>query len=123
VAEWEDFYSQPYAEDRPPQLIQVQHDNAKGDPVFTVYFKYASEGLQSVVKDPKVDEMIAKATGATGEERAMLWKEIFRVVGEDIVADIPMFHMVGYTRVSERVNFTPTIAANSELQLSQISFK
>jgi peptide/nickel transport system substrate-binding protein len=34
-----------------------------------------------------------------------------------------MFHMVGYTRVSERLNFTPTIAANSELQLSQISFK
>jgi peptide/nickel transport system substrate-binding protein len=123
VAEWEDFYSQPYAEDRPPQLIQVQHDNAKGDPVFTVYFKYASEGLQSVVKDPKVDEMIAKATGATGEERAKLWKEIFRVIGEDIVADIPMFHMVGYTRVSERVSFVPTIAANSELQLSQISFK
>lgn len=123
VAEWEDFYSQPYAEDRQPQLIQVQHDNAKGDPVFTVYFKYHSDGLQSVVRDPKLDEMIAAATGATGEEREKLWKEIFRVVGEDIVADIPMFHMVGYTRVSERLNFKPTIAANSELQLSQISFK
>ena len=123
VAEWEDFYSQPYAEDRPPQLIQVQHDNAKGDPVFTVYFKYHTKGLQSVVSDPKVDDLIAQATGATGDERAKLWKEAFRVVNEDIIADIPMFHMVGYTRVSERLNFKPTIAANSELQLSQISFK
>jgi peptide/nickel transport system substrate-binding protein len=123
VKEWEDFYSQPYAEDRPAQLIQVQHDNAKGDPVFTAYFKYHTKGLQSVLKDPKVDNLIETATGAIGDERAKLWKEMFRVVYEDIIADIPMFHMVGYTRVSERLNFTPTIAANSELQLSQISFK
>ena len=123
VKEWEDFYSKPFAEDREAQLIQVQHDNAKGDPVFTMFFKYHSEGLQSVLTDPKVDDLIVKATAATGEERSKLWKEAFRVVNEDIIADIPMFHMVGYTRVSERLNFTPTIAANSELQLSQISFK
>lgn len=123
VKEWEDFYSKPFAEDRVAQLIQVQHDNAKGDPVFTMYFKYHSGGLQSVLTDPKVDDLIVKATAATGEERSKLWKEAFRVVYEDIIADIQMFHMVGYTRVSERLNFTPTIAANSELQLSQISFK
>ena len=123
VKEWEDFYSKPFAEDREAQLIQVQHDNAKGDPVFTMFFKYHSEGLQSVLTDPKVDDLIVKSTAATGEERSKLWKEAFRVVNEDIIADIPMFHMVGYTRVSERLKFTPTIAANSELQLSQISFK
>jgi len=123
VKEWEDFYSKPFAEDRVAQLIQVQHDNAKGDPVFTMFFKYHTEGLQSVLTDPKVDDLIVKATAATGEERSKLWKEAFRVVYEDIIADIQMFHMVGYTRVSERLNFTPTIAANSELQLSQISFK
>ena len=34
-----------------------------------------------------------------------------------------MFHMVGFTRVSPRLDFKPTIATNSELQLSQIKFK
>ena len=34
-----------------------------------------------------------------------------------------MFHMVGFTRVSPRLDFQPTIATNSELQLSQIKFK
>ena len=29
---------------------------------------------------------------------------------DDIIADIPLFHMVGFTRVSERLNFKPTIA-------------
>jgi peptide/nickel transport system substrate-binding protein len=31
--------------------------------------------------------------------------------------------MVGYTRVNPRLVFKPTIATNSELQLSQIAFK
>jgi peptide/nickel transport system substrate-binding protein len=44
-------------------------------------------------------------------------------VNTEIIADIPMFHMVGFTRVSPRLDFKPTIATNSELQLSQIRFK
>jgi peptide/nickel transport system substrate-binding protein len=38
------------------------------------------------------------------------------------VADVKLFHMVGYTRVGPRVKFTPSISTNSELQISQIKF-
>jgi peptide/nickel transport system substrate-binding protein len=123
VAEWENFYSKPFAEDRGPQLVEAMHDNAKGDPVFSMYFKYDSEGLQSGMADPAIDDMIAKATAATGEERAKLWKELFAKLHDEIIADVILFHMVGFSRVSERLDFEPTIATNSELQLSQISFK
>ena len=67
--------------------------------------------------------MIQKATVATGQERTKLWQAVFKRVYEDLVADVPLYHMVGYTRVGKRVNFTPSIATNSELQLSQITFK
>lgn len=123
VSEWEDFYSKPFAADRAPQLVQAQHDNAKGDPVFTMYFKYHSDGLQGAVWNDKLDGLIDTATAATGAEREALWKEAFQVVGDEIITDIPMFHMVGFARVSDRLNFMPSIATNSELQLSQISFK
>ena len=53
VAEWENFYSKPFAEDRGPMLVGAMHDNANGDPVFSMYFKYATEGLQSGVQDPE----------------------------------------------------------------------
>ena len=76
-----------------------------------------------MVRDPAVDALIEKATTATGDERTKLWKELFAKVNEEIIADIPMFHMVGFTRVSPRLDFKPTIAANSELQLAQIKFK
>ena len=79
VAQQEELYSKPYKEGRPPQMLAVQHDNSRGDPVFSMFFKYASEGRQSGIADPKVDEMIAKATAATGEERTKAWQETLRL--------------------------------------------
>jgi peptide/nickel transport system substrate-binding protein len=123
VAEHEQFYSKPYPESEGTRLVLAQHDNARGDPVFSMFFKYASEGTQSGVNDPKLDEMIASASAATGDERAALWSEVFAYVHDEVVADVLLFHMVGLSRVSERLDFTPTIATNAQLQLSEIGFK
>ncbi len=123
VAEWVNLYSKPFAEDRGPQMVEAMHDNAKGDPVFSMYFKYACDGLQSGMCDSKADDLIARATAATGDERTALWKELIAYLHDDVAADVLLFHMVGFSRVSERLDFTPTIATNSELQLAQIKFK
>jgi peptide/nickel transport system substrate-binding protein len=122
VAEWENFYSKPFAEDRGPMIVGAMHDNANGDPVFSMYFKYASEGLQSGIEDPKVDQMIADATAATGDEREQLWSALFAYINDDVAADVLLWHMVGFSRVNPRLDFTPTIKTNSELQLQQIGF-
>ena len=123
VAEWVDLYSKPFAEDRGPSMVMAQHDNNRGDPVFSMYFKYACDGLQSGTCDEGLDQMIADATAATGEDRGPKWTEVFNKIHNDLVSDVFLFHMVGFSRVSERLDFTPTIATNSELQLSQIKFK
>jgi len=123
VAEWDGFVTKPFAADRAPQIIQLQHDNAKGDPVFSMFFKYHSDALQSALADDEVDRLIEAATAATGEDRAGLWKQLFARLHDDIIADIVMFHMVGYTRVAERLDFKPSIATNSELQLAEIAFR
>jgi len=123
VAEWVDWLTKPYADDRPPNLQQSQHDNNNGDAVFTVFNKYHSKGGQSVLNNEKLDEVIEAAEVATGEKRRELWQEAFRIIAEDIVADVPMFHMVGYTRVHPRLDFKPDISTNSELQIAKISFK
>jgi len=123
VAEWVDTYTKPYAEDRPPQLVQTQHDNNNGDAVFTVFFKYHSDGAQSVLSNEELDALIEKATISTGEERQQTWQEAFRMIHEDLVPDIMMFYMVGYTRVGPRVDFTPDISTNSELQIAKVKFK
>lgn len=123
VAEHEQYYSKPYPESEGTRLVLAQHDNSRGDPAFSMFFKYASQGTQSGVNDPKVDDLIARASAATGEERAALWSELFAYVHDEIVADVLLFHMVGLSRVSERLDFTPTIATNQQLQLAEIGFK
>lgn len=123
VAEHEQFYSKPYPAFDGTRLVLAQHDNSRGDPVFSMFFKYASDGTQSGVADPALDDLIARASAATGDERAALWSEVFAYVHDTVVADVLLFHMVGLSRVSERLEFTPTIATNAQLQLSEISFK
>ena len=122
VAEWLEHYSQPFAEGRGPEIVEAQHDNANGDPVFSMYFKYACEGLQSGLCDEKLDGMIAEASAATGQGREGLWSDTFKYIHEDLVADVMLFHMVGFSRVNPRLDFSPTIRTNSELQLGQIKF-
>lgn len=123
VAEWNDIYTKPYADDRPASLFHAMHDNNNGDAVFTVFNKYHSEGAQSVLTDKKLDATIEAAQVATGDKRRQLWREAFKIVADDIVGDVPLFHMVGYTRVGPRVNFKPSISTNSEIQISQVTFK
>ena len=122
VAEWLEHYSKPFADGRGPEIVEAQHDNANGDPVFSMFFKYACEGLQSGICDEKLDGMIADASAATGAGREGLWSDTFKYIHEDIVGDVMLFHMVGFSRVNPRLDFTPTIRTNSELQLGQIKF-
>ncbi|MEZ5935729.1 MAG: ABC transporter substrate-binding protein [Alphaproteobacteria bacterium] len=123
VAEWLEHYSQPFADGRAPEIVAAMHDNANGDPVFSMYFKYDCDGLQSGTCDQPLDDMIAEASSLTGDARAEKWSEVFRYIHEDLVADVMLFHMVGFSRVNPRLDFAPTIRTNSELQLSQIGFK
>jgi peptide/nickel transport system substrate-binding protein len=123
VAQQEELYNKPFKEGRPPQMLAVQHDNSRGDPVFSMFFKYDSQGRQSGIADPKVDEMIAAATAATGEERTRAWQEVFAYLHDEVVPDVLLFHMVSFARVGDRIEFTPTIATNSQLELANIAFK
>jgi peptide/nickel transport system substrate-binding protein len=106
----------------PPVLLQGQHDNNAGDAVFSVPNKYRCEARQSAFCDKKLDAIIDNARVATGEERRKLWQETFKYLHDEAI-EVFLFHMVGFSRVGKRLNYKPTIAINSELQLDQISFK
>lgn len=123
VAEWVDILTKPYAEDRVPTVLQSQHDNNSGDAVFTIYNKYHCDGAQSAMCDPGVDRAIDEASVAAGTKRRERFQDAFQLINDKVIADVPMFHMVGYTRVGQRIRFQPSISTNSELQISQIRFR
>ncbi|AEI03085.1 bacterial extracellular solute-binding protein [Afipia carboxidovorans OM5] len=123
AAEWYKLLFKPFADNRQPTLFQEQHDNNNGDAVFTIYVKYHSQGGQSTINDPELDKLIDEAGKSTGEKRTKLYQEAFKRIHEVDVPDVSLFHMVGFTRVNKRLDFRPSIATNSELQLSLIGFK
>ncbi|MFT5446622.1 MAG: peptide/nickel transport system substrate-binding protein [Gammaproteobacteria bacterium] len=123
-AQHSDMNRKPYDPNRGPILFQDQHDNNNGDAVFTVFTKYGCDGEQSTVCDPETDKLTAKATAMpVGAERSKVWHEVFRRLYEVVVADVPYFHMVGYTRVGKRISYVPSIATNTEVELAKITFK
>ena len=123
IAEFQKLYSKPYPTDRGPMMATAMHDNSKGDPSFTMFFKYASEGLQSGISDTKVDDLITRASAATGEERAKLWSELQAYLHDDVVADVLLFHSVRFARVAPRLDWRPNMSTTSSLPLDEIGFK
>lgn len=122
AADWVRYLDKPFPGDRGPTLFQQQHDNNTGDAGFTIPVMYTTNGQYSTVEDAALDEVIATAMSATGEERANGFAEAARIVHDEIVADIPMYHMVGYVRVNPRLDWKPDLKTNSEVQLSRIRF-
>ena len=123
IAEFQKLYSKPYPTDRGPMMATAMHDNSKGDPSFTMFFKYASEGLQSGISDTKVDDLITRASAAAGEERAKLWSELQAYLHDDVVADVLLFHSVRFARVAPRLDWRPNMSTTSSLPLDEIGFK
>jgi hypothetical protein len=75
--------------------------------------------------DKKLDELINKGqvAPAGSEERRNLFRAAFKRIHEELIADVMLFHMVGYSRVGKRINFKPSLATNNEIPLAQITFK
>lgn len=123
ISLWLEEANKPFKENRPPTLLLTMHDNNTGDAAFTAFFKYHSDGRQSELHDPALDTLIVDAGTKSGDERKAMYNEAFRMIYEDIVSDVPLFHMVNNMRINPRINFTPTLANAVELQLSELKFK
>jgi peptide/nickel transport system substrate-binding protein len=117
------YQNKPYPTDLGLYLMQKMHGNDSGDAVFTAPFCYHCKGDTSTICDKTLDELIEKAQVATGKERKALWGATFKRIAEEIVPDVPLFHMVGYARAGNRINIKPSQATTSEIQLAEITFK
>lgn len=112
----------PQPADLGPSLFMNSHDNASGDAGGTLPYKYYSTGSQSFLRSPELDALIEKGAASTGEERTKAFQEAFKMISQDIVADIPLVHLTAYARVSPRINYTPNTLTNNEIKVEDITF-
>jgi peptide/nickel transport system substrate-binding protein len=117
------YENKPYPTNVGPYIVHKTHDNNTGDAVFTVFFKYHCNGVQSAMCDKTVDDLIEKAQAATGENRRNLWQAAFKRIQEEIIPDVILYHMVAYARVGKRINYRPSTMTLNEIPLEQITFR
>ena len=112
----------PYPENRGPTILQNTHDNNFGDPVFSAFFRYGCDGAVSPMCFPDFDKEVARVTTLEGDARVKGWQGVFRMLYEDLVPEVWMYHMVGYARVNPRIDFKPDVTTNNEVRIQEIHF-
>ena len=114
----------PFPDPRPPYVLQSSHDNLKGDPMFSIDKKYGCTGQSSGFCSPDLDKAMADI-GSTleGKARYDAYVKLFDDIYNRYVPDVPMFHMITFTRVSKRLDFVPNVSTNNEIQFQKIKFK
>lgn len=123
AADWVRYLDKPFPGDRGPTLFQQQHDNNTGDAGFTIPVMYTSNGQYSTVEDPALDAVILEAMTSSGDARAAGFRKAADIVHDKIIADVPMYHMIGYVRVNPRLDWRPDLKTNGEVRLSGIKFR
>lgn len=117
------FQSRPFPADVGANLIFIMSDNDRGDASFSIFGNYHSEGIQSATYDhPDLDVLIEEAAVATGDERTKTYQQILQIVRDQVIS-VPLFYMVTLSRVSDRLDWRPTISTNTHIDVQDIKFR
>lgn len=115
------FQARPFPEDVGPNINLLMSDNNRGDASFGL-FNHHSEGNQSATyTHPELDKMINEAITLTGSERTEAFREINAYVQENTVI-VPLFYMVSFARVSERIDWVPNDETSIQIVIERIKF-
>lgn len=116
------FQAKPLPTDVGPNIMLIMSDNNLGDAGFSVS-NYHTNGTQSTTSIPELDALIDKTMSLTGEERAKGFYQIFDEAQNKYATMVPLFHMTAITRVSERLDWKPTITTNSQIDIQKMKIK
>lgn len=123
VSVWlDDVLRKPFPPDR-RALTENVHGNNTGDAVFTVVTKFTSEGDESTLADPRIDELAAAASQAEGQERTDTFQELMAYLHTEVVPTVPMFHLNGALMTADRLNYTPNLQSNDVLLVADMTLE
>lgn len=123
VGQWRKWNARPFPEGRPPNLLQTRHNNQSGDVEFTAFAQWDCDGGRAAVCNPDLDAKIEEATNLTGDARVEAWHDVMRMVYEEDIANVFLFHLIGYARVGPRIDYKPDFLTYSAIDLTTITFK
>lgn len=117
------YQARPFPEDVGPNINLLMSDNDRGDASFSVINFHSNGNNQSATfTHPELDAMIDAALVQTGEARTAALQEVLAYVQEKAIS-IPLFYMVSYARVSERLDWKPSSETATQIVIQNITLK
>lgn len=104
-------------------MLMTQHGNQAGDAAFTVDQYMTTKGAQSAFGTKKLDELIATADAATGEDRQAAFEKVFKYQNDEVVQFAHIAHQTGMLGVAANIDYTPNSSTGDELRLAEVSSK
>ncbi|MFC7400832.1 ABC transporter substrate-binding protein [Citricoccus sp. GCM10030269] len=120
VNTWLQHLLRPVPTDFGPRLLMGMHGNQAGDASFTMANNLGSEGSQSSYGTAELDELIAAAEVASGEEREELFAEALAYQNDEIVRDAMMVQVGAILALSPKVEYEPTTATGDEMRVADM---
>jgi peptide/nickel transport system substrate-binding protein len=120
-AAWQELNANPTKSDA-VNIMAVSHDNVSGDAVFSFPKLIATGGINSTVSDPKVDDLLAQANVASGDERAALYQKAALTEYTDDAAIIPVAEQFSLLLLGKNVEYTPNGLTGVQLHIADVHF-
>lgn len=119
---WLQLLRAPFPADQKPNIIAISHDNVTGDASFTFPKYMASEGSNSTIRSPEVDDLLQRAELAVGDQRAQLYREAASYEYDDIAGFLPIALQSKLLMLGPGIEYEPNGLTGVELRVSDITF-
>jgi peptide/nickel transport system substrate-binding protein len=115
------FQARPYPEDVGPNINLLMSDNNRGDASFGLFNHHSAGNQSTTYGHPDLDAKIDNAITLSGADRTREFQEILAYVQDNTLL-IPLFYMVSFARVSERLEWVPNDETAIQIAIERIKF-
>ncbi|GAA1995116.1 hypothetical protein JL107_08105 [Nakamurella flavida] len=119
---WLQLLRAPFPPDQRPTIVAISHDNVSGDASFTFPKYMASDGTNSTIRSPEIDDLLARADVAGGEERAALYQQANAFEQQEVAAMIPIASQSKLMMLAEGIEYQPNSLSGVELRIADVHF-
>lgn len=119
---WLQLLRSPFPADQKPNIIAISHDNVTGDASFSFPKYMASDGSNSTIRSPEVDNLLQDAELAVGEDRARLYQEAASYQYDQIAGFLPIALQSKLLMLGPGIEYQPNGLTGVELRVSDITF-
>lgn len=117
---WLKYLRQPFPADQPPTLQLISHDNTSGDASFSFPKYITCKGTVSATCNQQIDDLVAKAGTAEGQQRADLYQQAAKILYTQDFSMLGVAEQAQLMLLGPGVQYTPNPQSGIQLRIADV---